>query len=123
MAGREVRPHGPRGREPAALLREALERPVDSKVDHGQTCLDLQRFLRAAVYGCYAFHPERFRRIARQHAAEVARHFAGRDDLLVLDIAAGQGYERLAPFLGLPVPGELFPRHNHGATAENAPWT
>ncbi|SPE49447.1 hypothetical protein SNS2_1134 [Streptomyces netropsis] len=100
--------------------RKHWERPVESKAHRGQGYVDLQRFLRAAVYGCHAFHPERFRRVARRHAAEAARHFAGRDDdLLVLDIAAGQGYERLAPFLGVPVPDEPFPHRNRTAADGN----
>ena len=47
-----------------------------------------------------------------QHHGRVARFFDGRDDLLVMDITAGHGYERLCPFLGLPVLAQPFPvRH------------
>ncbi|MBB5936429.1 sulfotransferase family protein [Streptomyces zagrosensis] len=100
--------------------RKHWERPIESKADRGRVYVDLQRFLRAAVYGCHDFRPERFRRVARQHTSEVTRHFAGRnEDLLTLDIAAGQGYERLAPFLGLPVPDEPFPHCNRTAAGEN----
>ena len=31
------------------------------------------------------------------------------DDLLVIDICSGEGFERLAPFLDRPVPTEAFP--------------
>ncbi|WP_146166703.1 sulfotransferase family protein [Streptosporangium nondiastaticum] len=102
--------------------RRHWERPIGNKTGNeignkaalGEHYPDLQRFLRSAVYGCHAFHRERFLRVARRHTAEVLRHFAGRDgDLLVLDITDGQGYERLAPFLGLPVPDEPFPHHNN----------
>ena len=45
------------------------------------------------------------------HDARVRSHFAGRpDDLLVMDISAGDGWERLCPFLGVPVPAVPFPR-------------
>jgi hypothetical protein len=41
----------------------------------------------------------------------VREHFADRPgDLLVLDITAGEGWDRLCPFLGLPEPGVPFPR-------------
>lgn len=50
------------------------------------------------------------------HHGRVARFFDGRDDLLVMDITAGHGYERLCPFLGLPVRDEPFPSR-HRATA------
>lgn len=48
------------------------------------------------------------------HHAAVAAHFAGRDDLLVMDIPAGDGYELLCPFLGVPVPDAPFPSRNRG---------
>jgi len=45
------------------------------------------------------------------HEARVASHFAKRpDDLLVMDIAAGDGWERLCPFLGIAAPDEPFPQ-------------
>ncbi|MFJ8473699.1 sulfotransferase family protein [Kitasatospora sp. NPDC094011] len=86
-------------------------RPTPDAPDRSETHLDVQRFLRTAVYGCHAFHRERFRRVYRRHVADVARYFAEReDDLLVLDIVGGEGYERLAPFVGVPVPDRPFPR-------------
>ena len=49
------------------------------------------------------------------HHQRVADYFEGRQDLLVLRIAAGDGWERLCPFLGEPVPDEPFPhRHRSG---------
>lgn len=59
--------------------------------------------------------PERWREEHRAHHERVGAYFAGRDDLLVLRITEGEGYERLCPFLGLPVPGTPFPaRHRSG---------
>jgi glycosyltransferase involved in cell wall biosynthesis len=48
------------------------------------------------------------------HHAAVLSHFAGRpDDLLVIDLCAGQGWERLAPFLGWErIPERPFPWEN-----------
>jgi hypothetical protein len=47
--------------------------------------------------------------------AEVKTHFAARTgDLLLLDIADGQGWAELAPFLSLPVPAAAFPFVNSG---------
>lgn len=46
-----------------------------------------------------------------EHVARVRAHFAHRpDDLLVMDIAAGDGWEVLCPFLGVPAPDAPFPR-------------
>jgi hypothetical protein len=47
------------------------------------------------------------------HNRDVLAHFAGRpDDLLVMDLAKGDGWETLAPFLGKPVPDAPFPHAN-----------
>ena len=46
---------------------------------------------------------------------EVRRYFAERPDaLLVLDVAGGEGWERLCPFLGLEPPARPFPHVNAG---------
>ena len=72
--------------------------------------MEIRRFLRAAVYASYDFEETRFRRAYRQHVENVQRYFAGRpNDLLVMRIAEGEGYETLAPFLGVPVPAQPFP--------------
>jgi hypothetical protein len=48
-----------------------------------------------------------------RHEAVVRSYFAGRpDDLLVLDITAGEGWEPLCEFLGRPVPDAPFPWRN-----------
>ncbi len=45
-----------------------------------------------------------------QHDARVRAYFAARpDDLLVLDIAAGDGWQQLCPFLDRPIPDQPFP--------------
>lgn len=87
--------------------RPAFE-PADSAP--ARDALAVRRFLRAAVYASYDFHAARFERAYDQHVAAVRRHFAGRPgQLLELDIDAGEGYEKLAPFLGRPVPDQPFP--------------
>jgi hypothetical protein len=54
----------------------------------------------------------------RQHHRKVLAHFAERpDDLLVMDICAGDGWEKLCPFLGFPARAEPFPYQNRDAAA------
>jgi len=50
-----------------------------------------------------------------RHHARVLSYFNGRDDLLVLDICGGDGWDELCAFLGRPVPDAPFPRQNVGA--------
>ncbi|MES2341007.1 MAG: sulfotransferase family protein [Pseudomonadota bacterium] len=50
-----------------------------------------------------------------RHHAEIRRYFWGRpNDLLEMDITAGDGWDKLCPFLGPPVPEAAFPRLNVG---------
>jgi hypothetical protein len=70
----------------------------------------MRQFLRSAVYGCYNYDPERFSNVYDQHVRRVMEYFKDRpDDLLIIDICSGEGFEKLAPFLGRPVPTEAFP--------------
>jgi hypothetical protein len=70
----------------------------------------MRQLLRAAVYGCYTYVPERFSWVYDRHVAEVKAYFKDRpDDLLIIDVCAGEGFEKLAPFLDVPVPAEPFP--------------
>ena len=62
-------------------------------------------------------------RVRRHHDA-VLDHFAGRpDQLLVLDVCAGDGWERLAPFVGWDrIPERAFPWENRDdGSASNEP--
>jgi hypothetical protein len=70
-------------------------------------------FISACVYGCTEFSRERFRYVYETHERNVREFFRERpEDLLVLDICAGEGWERLCAFLGLPVPRVPFPHAN-----------
>jgi hypothetical protein len=72
--------------------------------------LRMRQFLRAAVYGCYNFDPDRFSFVYDQHIRQVMEYFKDRpEDLLILDICSGEGFEKLAGFLDRPVPAEPFP--------------
>ena len=56
--------------------------------------------------------PERWRRQFLEHQARVEEYFDGRNNLLVMRIIEGDGYERLCPFLGVRQPSSRFPwRH------------
>jgi hypothetical protein len=74
------------------------------------------RTLREWLYGASAFDRASYAHGFAAFHERVRRHFAGRPrDLLVMDICAGEGWERLCPFLGLPVPPVAFPHANASA--------
>jgi hypothetical protein len=73
--------------------------------------------MQAFVYGRDAAAPAgnkaRYLETLRQHEAAVRAHFADRpDDLLVMNLEAGDGWRELCAFLGAPVPAEPFPTRN-----------
>lgn len=68
---------------------------------------------RFMCFGRTDFEEEHFRHRFEMHNADVVRHFCNRNDrLLVLNICAGEGWNPLCSFLGLPVPPVSFPRAN-----------
>jgi hypothetical protein len=69
-------------------------------------------FYYTAMFGCWKFHPGRYTRVYRRHVDQVKRYFAGSSDLLVMDVCGGDGWEKLCPFLGRPVPDRPFPHAN-----------
>lgn len=66
------------------------------------------------LYGTTVFDRDRFAAGFERHQQAVHRYFAGRPgDLLVLDVTAGEGFEKLCPFLGRPLPADAgFPKEN-----------
>jgi hypothetical protein len=66
--------------------------------------------MRLAMYGVTAFHRGRLKYVYERHVREVEDYFRRRpQDLLVLDICAGEGWEKLCAFLEKPVPAGNFP--------------
>jgi hypothetical protein len=57
------------------------------------------------------------------HIADTRHHFAGRpQDLLIIDIPSGDGWNPLCRFLGMPVPDQPFPWGNRtNALAPSGP--
>lgn len=68
------------------------------------------RFVSTAVYGIWAFSAERFSYVYDTHVRNVRSYFYGRPrKLLEIDICAGDGWNLLAPFLGVAPPATPFP--------------
>lgn len=58
-------------------------------------------------------HEAHYIAIYERHNAEVREYFRDRpNDLLEMNLSHGDGWEKLAPFLGAPVPDRPFPRAN-----------
>jgi hypothetical protein len=100
-------------RDKEAWLRSMesfFAKPLHPNKADNETIKQLRLILRFAVYGSYEFNRERFSCVFDEHTQRVQEYFRGRpDSLLVLDITAGDGWEKLCAFLGQPLPNEPFP--------------
>jgi len=68
---------------------------------------------RMLLYGSVAFDRDLYIRAYFRHLDDVRLYFRNRPhDLLEMDITRGDGWEKLCPFLGLPIPKEQFPHLN-----------
>ena len=74
----------------------------------------VREFYRVLLYGTIAFQADRFAWVYDTHVRRVTEHFSGDSSgrLLVLDIVGGEGWEKLCPFLDVPVPEVPFPHAN-----------
>ena len=91
------------------------ERDVDDWIDSRRRHVERNRRLHAAgqYHGAFLdIEPDEWRQDFEEHYERVKRYFAGREDLLVLRIRDGDGYERLCPFLGVEPPEDPFPWSN-----------
>lgn len=85
----------------------AIESPVVSRDE------DLKIHRRMTLYDTVKFERNKFVDAYHRHHADVRRYFSGREnDLLEMRIVEGEGWEKLCPFLDLPVPDLPFP-HAH----------
>ena len=94
-------------------------RPVDEWVEsrRAHVLRNRERAARGEYQGTFlAIEPDAWRDEFTDHHRDVARYFAGRDDLLTMRITEGDGWDVLCPFLGRTAPGTEFP-WRHRATS------
>ena len=69
--------------------------------------------LRKFVYGSMRFHKNVYLQAYRRHNQAVIDYFAHRpNDLLILNICNGEGWEQICPFVSKSIPNERFPSTN-----------
>jgi len=100
-----------------SLEQHWRDKPAFSDKPGRETKMKIRRFLRAAVYGCYEFDRDRMSYVYDLHYKNVIEYFRGRpESLLMLNIVGGEGWEKLCPFLNMPMPGVPFPDVNEPTT-------
>lgn len=74
---------------------------------------DIAIMRRMHLYETVSYDHEKLGAAYDRHIADVRRYFAQRPaDILEMDVAAGDGWKTLCPFLGLPSPDAAFPHLN-----------
>jgi len=69
--------------------------------------------LRMELFGTVEFNEKIFRAKNRKHDEDIKKYFKDRpDDLLVMNICEGDGWEVLCPFLDESIPNKPFPKLN-----------
>ena len=89
--------------------KEAWLKSVQSKLRSAPRPKTLSYLLRVATYGIPVFEKSRFSYVHTNHSKGVLKFFQKRDDLLVMNICAGEGWGALCSFLKCPVPDQPFP--------------
>jgi hypothetical protein len=85
-------------------------KPVLETAPDNEAKMKLRRLLRLAVYGTYVFNKERLSYVYDLHYKNVIEYFKDRpDSLLVINICGGESWNKLCPFLNLPLLNEPFP--------------
>lgn len=83
---------------------EWADNPVIKKIHHD-------------LYGIDYFEKERFKNVFIEYNNQVINYFSKRpNDLLVMDITKGDGWDKLCPFLELEIPDQAFPHVNKSST-------
>lgn len=71
------------------------------------------KILNKEIYGVDVFDKKQFIKIYFKHFDNVKEYFKNRkNDLLIIDICRGEGWDELCSFLNEPIPQELFPALN-----------
>jgi hypothetical protein len=77
---------------------------------------------RTELFGTLNYSDEAWTETYQRHHREVDAYFEGREsDLLRMNIVGGEGWEVLAPFLGVPLPGVPFPHMNRFGSRQRPP--
>lgn len=90
---------------------------LKSIVNHfGTNVTPMREWIYGTGHGCPVGNESLYAHRMEKHNAEVLDYFRGRDqDLLVMDITKGDGWEKLCPFLGVDMMDGSFPRANTAA--------
>jgi hypothetical protein len=85
---------------------------------------NMQKFrgvVRALAFGSWIPKEYVFKKRYLEHNSRVRREIPA-NRLLVLNVVAGEGWDKLCPFLGVPMPADPFPHMNQTEHEETILW-
>lgn len=90
------------------------ERWYESQRKHfAASTTPMREWIYGPGFGAPLNHKSRYQERFNAHNAEVIEYFKDKDNLLVVDITDGDGWNKLCPFLGKAIPKDLpFPHAN-----------
>jgi hypothetical protein len=89
-----------------------FDRAIDSEKS-SSAYLQYCAIIRRRLYGRTNFDPHDFEAAYRKHVAGITEWFAEIPErLLIMDITAGESWEKLCPFLHVDIPDRPFPHRN-----------
>ncbi|MCB1157766.1 MAG: hypothetical protein H7A25_16540 [Leptospiraceae bacterium] len=93
-----------------AMERHWKDKPVHSQNGFNHK-LEIRKFLRASVYGCYTYNRDRLSFAYDNYISSVKEYFKNEPEkLLIFDIYNGDGFKELCKFLNHPVPDIMYPK-------------
>lgn len=90
----------------------------ESMCRHRRECssTELKRKLRKALFGVEGTHEPSLKYAFLRHEINVKNFFRDKDNLLIMEVCDGDGWEKLCGFLGKPVPDKKsFPHQNRSS--------
>ena len=98
--------------------KDAWFRSIDNHFGHQETPLNASAY--GASFAKARDNKDHWQSVYAQHYEDVRNYFKDRpDDLLELDLAAGDGWQKLCPFLDQDIPSTPFPVKNTSATRQS----
>ncbi len=79
---------------------------------HFQDFTEYSSRIHLKLYGRLDYNEKDFAEAYENHILNTIYYFRQRKDLLVMNICAGDGWEKLCPFLGVKIPTTDFPNTN-----------
>jgi hypothetical protein len=74
------------------------------------TTIEITKLLKTTVFGRYDFDDVHMLKVYKKHCEDVLTYFRDQpQNLLVINICAGEGWEKLCPFLGCTILDQPFP--------------